>query len=66
MFQFAGNSDLGSIGDRNIKAVKEILSSYRIRIVAEDTGADYGRTIVFDNSSKQLLIRSTGKPDKII
>lgn len=66
MFQFTGSSDLGSIGERNIKAVKEMLASYRIRIVAEDTGADYGRTIVFDNMSKQLLVRSTGKPDKII
>lgn len=67
MFQFTGNSsDLGSVGERNIKAVKSVLSFYKIRIVAEDTGANYGRTIVFDNVSKDLLIRSTGKPDKII
>ena len=66
MFQFTGNSDLVSVGERNIQAVKDTLSLYKIRIVAEDTGANYGRTIIFDNCTKQLLIRSTGKPDKII
>ncbi len=66
MFVFAGTSDLGSIGDRNIRAVKETLSTYSIPIVAEDVGADYGRTIVFNNDTKKLMIRSAGKPDKEI
>lgn len=66
MFQFSGKSDMGSIGERNVKAVKETLESYRIQIVSEDTGEDYGRTIVFDPESKELLIRSAGKKDKSI
>lgn len=66
MFQFSGTTDLGSIGDRNIRAVKEKLSSFRIQIAAEDIGADYGRTIIFDNVSKKLTVRSAGKADKII
>ena len=66
MFQFSGKTDLGSVGERNVKAVKETLSSYKIPIVAEDTGEDYGRTIIFDSVSKKLLIRSAGKADKLI
>ncbi len=66
MFQFTGKSDMGSIGDRNVIAVKEVLKAYGIRIVSEDTGADYGRTIVFDPVSKKLLIRSAGKAEKSI
>ena len=66
MFQFTGKSDMGSIGDRNVKAVKEVLKAYGIRIVSEDTGADYGRTILFDPVSKKLLIRSAGKGEKSI
>ncbi|MGN0155216.1 MAG: chemotaxis protein CheD [Lachnospiraceae bacterium] len=66
MFQFSGKSELGSVGERNIKAVKEMLSELHIPIVAEDTGADYGRTIIFDNCSKKLTIRSAGKTDKVI
>ena len=66
MFVFSGSSDLGSIGDRNIKSVKEVLAFHGVPIVAEDVGADYGRTIIFDNCSKQLTIRCAGKTDKII
>lgn len=66
MFVFSGSSDLGSIGERNIKSVKEVLADFSIPIVAEDVGADYGRTIIFDNSSKKLTVRCAGKADKII
>lgn len=66
MFVFSGNSDLGSIGERNIKAVKDTLASFGIPIVAEDVGDDYGRTIIFDNTSKKLTVRCAGKADKII
>lgn len=63
MFQFNNNSELGSIGDRNVKAVKEALARYRIPIVAEDVGKDYGRTIIFDSDTKMLTVRSAGKKD---
>ncbi len=66
MFQFSGNSVLGSVGDRNVKAVKETLARFNIRIVAEDTGADYGRTILFDPVTKGLSIRSAGRNEMII
>lgn len=66
MFQFSAHSDLGSVGERNVKAVREILDCNHIRIVAEDTGENYGRTIIFDPSSKMLTIRSAGKEDRMI
>ncbi|MCM1178722.1 MAG: chemotaxis protein CheD [Clostridium sp.] len=61
-----GGAGMGSIGDRNVKSVKETLAHFRIRIVAEDTGADYGRTILFDPMTRDLIIRSAGKSEKII
>jgi len=66
MFVFSGASDLGSIGERNIKSVKETLAALSIPIAAEDKGLDYGRTLMFDNNSKKLTIRCAGKADKII
>lgn len=67
MFQFAGSStDLGSIGIRNVQATKQVLAARKIPIVAEDTGLNYGRTIIFDSVTKELIIRSAGKPDKVI
>lgn len=66
MFKFSGNSMIGSIGERNVKAVKETLAQFNIKIVAEDTGSDYGRTIVFDLDTKNLIVKSAGKNEIVI
>lgn len=63
MFQFNNNSELGSIGDRNVKAVKDALARRGIPIVSEDVGKDYGRTIIFDSDTKVLTVHSAGKSD---
>ena len=41
MFATTGNS----IGDRNVAMVKQELNRLHIRLVAEDTGANFGRTV---------------------
>jgi chemotaxis protein CheD len=46
------------IGPRNVETCKEILNNLRIPIHAEDTGANFGRTIEFHCSTGMLLIRS--------
>jgi chemotaxis protein CheD len=58
MFAFAGNNDTMRIGPRNVESCKEMLKKYGIPIKAEDTGANYGRTIEFNCESGILVIRS--------
>ncbi|MEW9697698.1 chemotaxis protein CheD [Paenibacillus sp. SI8] len=58
MFAFAGNNDTMRIGPRNVESCKEMLKKFEIPIKAEDTGANYGRTIEFNSDSGILLIRS--------
>ncbi len=66
MFAFNSNSELLQVGSRNVKAVKEMLASMRIRLLAEDTGLNYGRTIEFYPETGDLLIKAVGKPPKTI
>lgn len=66
MFQVGDNSIMGEIGKNNVIKVKEVLSSMGIRIVAEDVGGDYGRTVDFYLATGELRIRSIGKNEKII
>jgi len=66
MFAFNANSDMLRIGERNTEASKLKLQSLGIRIVAEDTGLDYGRTLEFYPETGQLYIKSVGKPLKIM
>ena len=47
-----------SIGDRNVESVRRILREEGIRIVGEDTGKDYGRSIEFDLETGELRVRS--------
>ncbi|NLZ81050.1 MAG: chemotaxis protein CheD [Clostridiales bacterium] len=65
MFSFqSSTNDLMRIGDRNVEAVKKKLKELGIPILAEDTGANYGRTIVFFSETGELLVKSVGKPQK--
>lgn len=50
-----------NIGERNVQAVKKVLAGYGIRIIAEDTGADYGRTVFFDVSTGVMQVKSVNK-----
>lgn len=61
MFAETTNSPLGNIGRRNTQAVKAGLARFRIPIIAEDTGKDYGRTCYFDATTGTMLIKSALK-----
>ncbi len=66
MFAFSNNSDMMRIGERNVEATKLKLQSLGIPIKAEDTGANYGRTIEFYPENGTLMIKSVGKDRKIL
>ncbi len=62
MFEVSGLSDVGNIGTRNQSDSKEL----GIRLVAEDTGLNYGRTVELHCDTGEFYIKSVGKPLKII
>lgn len=64
MFSFSSSAQL-NIGERNVAATKEILKSLRIPLIAEDTGENYGRTIVLDTENGELTVKSALKGQKI-
>jgi len=57
MFAFAGQ-DTMRIGPRNVETCKTLLNTLEIPLVAEDTGANYGRTIELDSATGILTVRS--------
>lgn len=66
MFAFNDNTSLGGIGDRNVDAAKRKLKELGIRIIAEDTGLNYGRTVELFCENGDYHIRSVGKVEKTI
>lgn len=66
MFAFRSNNDMLRIGERNVEATKEMLKQLGIRIIAEDTGCNYGRTIEFYPETGELIIKAVGKEIRVI
>lgn len=64
MFSFLSGNDTMRIGPRNVEACKNALQQARIRIVAEDTGGNCGRTIELDSVSGLLQIRTVNQGTK--
>lgn len=61
MFAFNSTSDMVRVGERNVEACKKKLKELGIKIVAEDTGLNYGRTIEFYTETGMLKIKAVGK-----
>lgn len=61
MFQTQNNASISNIGKRNVDSVKDILKKQNIRIIAEDTGSNYGRTIEFSPEDGKLVVKSAYK-----
>lgn len=66
MFEVSGLSDIGNVGARNAEASKQKLKELGIRLIAEDTGLNYGRTVELHCDTGDYYIKSVGKPVKII
>ena len=66
MFSFGGKSDLVQVGLRNAEASIKKLKELNIPIIAQDTGANYGRTVIFYPETGNYVIRAVGKSESVI
>lgn len=66
MFETTGISPIGNIGARNAEAAKQILKQKGIRLIAEDTGLNYGRTVELHSETGEFYIKAVGKAVKVI
>ena len=59
-------SDVMRVGLRNAEAAKKALSKEGIRIIAEDTGGTYGRTVQIDLATGDYKVKTIDRGEKII
>lgn len=64
MFNVADDSAFGNIGARNVAAVKETLQKLQVRILAQDTGLNYGRTVYFYTETGSMVVKSCTMGEK--
>lgn len=66
MFSMSGASAQFNIGDRNVAMARETLQKLRIKIVAQDTGSNYGRTVEIFSDTGIYRIKAIAKEIKDI
>ena len=66
MFAMQNKNDLVQVGRRNVEACKKKLAELKIPILAEDTGLNYGRTVIYYPESGNFVIRAVGKDERTI
>lgn len=66
MFGAITKNDTLKIGDRNSFNSKMAVLKLRIRIVAEDLGGSYGRTIELNPEDGSLMVKTVGQGVKVL
>lgn len=66
MFAFQNKTDLVRVGDNNVQASKAVLKELNIPILSQDTGLNYGRTVIFYPETGDFVIKTVGKQEKVI
>ncbi|MBP8969739.1 MAG: chemotaxis protein CheD [Lachnospiraceae bacterium] len=66
MFAVSSRAASMNVGERNVEAVKKKLKELGIPILAEDTGLNFGRTVIFYPETGDYVIKAVGKPEKTI
>ena len=66
MFAFAKGTDIMRVGERNANAVRDLLKSLGLRLLAEDTGSNYGRTVQINLENGVYTVKTMVKGEKEI
>lgn len=66
MFSFNKDNNILKIGERNVIATRKKLGELNIKIISEDTGGNYGRTIELNAEDGSLLVKTIGYGVKVI
>lgn len=66
MFAFQSSSPSMRVGDRNVEASLKALKELNIKVLSQDTGLNFGRTVIFYPETGDYVIKAVGKPEKII
>ncbi|MCL2386289.1 MAG: chemotaxis protein CheD [Defluviitaleaceae bacterium] len=66
MFAFNATNENLRVGDRNVEATKRILKEMGIPLIAEETGASFGRTVELYAEDGKFLIKAIGQGIRVL
>ncbi|MGD8375914.1 MAG: chemotaxis protein CheD [Acidobacteriota bacterium] len=66
MFRYEAGNDDDGIGARNLETAVRVLRELQIRLLGQDTGGSYGRTILVDAATGRMEIRAVRIEERIL
>ena len=66
MFGFVKSNKIFNVGDRNVEKVREVLKDLKLKLLNEDTGGSYGRSLYFDLETGDVKIRTIAHGERTI
>ena len=66
MFGFVKTNKVFNIGARNVEKVKEVLKELKLRLIAEDVGGSYGRSLYFYLETGDVKVRTIAHGEKML
>ncbi|MCK4995101.1 MAG: chemotaxis protein CheD [Candidatus Omnitrophica bacterium] len=66
MFGFSKTNKVFNIGARNVEKVREVLKALKLRLVAEDVGGSYGRSLYFYLETGEVRVRTIAHGERTI
>jgi len=66
MFGYNSTQEIMQIGKRNAEATKKRLTELNIRLISEDCGGNYGRTVELYSDDGRFMIKTIGRGIKYI
>lgn len=66
MFAFANVTDIMRVGERNAESVRAVLKKIGVKIIADDTGGNYGRTVELILATGMYRIKTIDKGEKLL
>ena len=64
MFAFANATEIMKVGARNAEAIRKQLEKFDIKLLSEDTGGTYGRTVQIDLNNGVYKVKTVDKGEK--
>ena len=66
MFGFAKTNRIFNIGARNVEKVREVLKTLKLKLIAEDVGGSYGRSLYFYLETGEVRVRTIAHGEKTL
>jgi len=66
MFSFINTDSALNVGQKNIDMARAIMKNLNLKIIVEEVGGTFGRTIELDTETGKVLVKTVSWGEKVV